>query len=65
MRSVMKDAFEAQGRLREPAKGFQATKQKNLITSWACKMEVGDCLEQTRELFAQWRASPNPDKDNP
>ncbi|KAK3928579.1 Aminopeptidase N [Frankliniella fusca] len=65
VRGILHDVFEKQSRLRDPVAGFQALKLKNLITSWACKMEVGDCLEQTRELFAQWRASPQPDKSNP
>lgn len=65
MRSVVQPVFEKQGRLRDPVKGFQASKLKYLITSWACKLELGDCLEQTRELFAQWRSTPQPDETNP
>ena len=65
VRSLLKEEFENQGRLRDPATGFQAIKHKNLVSSWSCKLELGDCLEQARELFAQWRASPDPDKTNP
>lgn len=65
VRTLLRPVFEKQGRIRDAVTDFTASKLKNLITSWSCKLELGDCLEQTRELFAQWRATPDPEKNNP
>uniref|UniRef100_A0A182N0H6 Aminopeptidase n=1 Tax=Anopheles dirus TaxID=7168 RepID=A0A182N0H6_9DIPT len=44
---------------------LDAIKQLNLIASWACRFEVGDCVDRSVALFARWMAEPSPDADNP
>nr|XP_040229612.2 aminopeptidase N-like isoform X1 [Anopheles coluzzii] len=40
-------------------------KQITLIASWACRFEVGDCVNRSVELFARWMNESSPDTDNP
>lgn len=30
-------------------------KHQVLTTSWGCKFEVGDCVENARKIFADWQ----------
>lgn len=40
-------------------------KHKVLLTSWACRYEVGDCKEKALALFNSWMRLENPDEQNP
>ncbi|XP_053669421.1 aminopeptidase N [Anopheles marshallii] len=40
-------------------------KQITLIASWACRFEVGDCVNRSVELFSRWMLETNPDVSNP
>uniref|UniRef100_A0A182VV47 Aminopeptidase n=1 Tax=Anopheles minimus TaxID=112268 RepID=A0A182VV47_9DIPT len=40
-------------------------KQLTLIASWACRFEVGDCVNRSVELFSRWMNESNPDVSNP
>uniref|UniRef100_A0A182QC88 Aminopeptidase n=1 Tax=Anopheles farauti TaxID=69004 RepID=A0A182QC88_9DIPT len=44
---------------------LDAIKQLNLIASWACRFEVGDCVNRSVELFARWMNESSPDVTNP
>ncbi|XP_050080101.1 aminopeptidase N-like [Anopheles maculipalpis] len=44
---------------------LDAIKQLTLIASWACRFEVGDCVNRSVELFARWMNESNPDANNP
>ncbi|XP_052859646.1 aminopeptidase N [Anopheles cruzii] len=46
---------------------LDALKHLTLIASWACRFDVGDCVERSVHLFADWMmaASLSPEKANP
>uniref|UniRef100_A0A182SPU1 Aminopeptidase n=1 Tax=Anopheles maculatus TaxID=74869 RepID=A0A182SPU1_9DIPT len=50
---------------RKSSDRLDAIKQLTLIASWACRFEVGDCVNRSVELFARWMNESNPDANNP
>ncbi|XP_058444534.1 aminopeptidase N-like [Malaya genurostris] len=44
---------------------LDATKQLVQIAAWACKFDVGDCVQRSVALFASWMAVEDPDQINP
>uniref|UniRef100_A0A182PL06 Aminopeptidase n=1 Tax=Anopheles epiroticus TaxID=199890 RepID=A0A182PL06_9DIPT len=40
-------------------------KHLTLIAAWACRFEVGDCVNRSVELFSHWMNESNPEKQNP
>ncbi|XP_075145643.1 aminopeptidase N-like [Haematobia irritans] len=37
---------------------------KSLVTGWACRIEVEDCVQTAVNYFQQWKLSKNPDSEN-
>uniref|UniRef100_A0A182K329 Aminopeptidase n=1 Tax=Anopheles christyi TaxID=43041 RepID=A0A182K329_9DIPT len=50
---------------RAPTERLDGIKQITLIASWACRFEVGDCVNRSVELFRRWMNESNPDVHNP
>ncbi|XP_044735757.1 aminopeptidase N-like [Chrysoperla carnea] len=46
-------------------KSIEAIKRQVLISAWACRFDIGDCQEQSAELFKNWMNSKNSDEVNP
>lgn len=44
---------------------LDAVKHKVLISGWACRMEVSDCEEKSKDMFKKWMATEDPDANNP
>ncbi|XP_058833105.1 aminopeptidase N [Topomyia yanbarensis] len=44
---------------------LDSTKQLVQIAAWACKFDVGDCVQRSVALFASWMAVEDPDSSNP
>lgn len=65
VKTLLVPIFEKFNKLTDIPKDFEEIKFKNLITSWACKTDVGDCTEQALDLFKRWKTDSNPDVNNP
>lgn len=37
---------------------------KSLVTGWACRIELEDCIQSAVNYFQQWKLAKNPDEDN-
>ncbi|XP_069682399.1 aminopeptidase N-like isoform X2 [Periplaneta americana] len=44
---------------------LQKVRHHNLIVTWACRLQMGECLEQARTLFKTWMETKDPDTENP
>lgn len=44
---------------------LDATKQLVQIAAWACRFDVGDCVQRSVALFAKWMAVQDPEVTNP
>ncbi|XP_013114371.1 aminopeptidase N [Stomoxys calcitrans] len=38
---------------------------KNLVTDWACRLELYDCTNSAIKYFEQWKMAEHPDEENP
>lgn len=65
VQNLLTPIFEKVGKMTDVPKLYEDIKHKYLITSWACRLEVGDCAEQASNLFQKWRAEKDPDTTNP
>lgn len=43
---------------------FEGVKHQSLVLSWACRFDIGDCKKQAKQLFDNWRNSPDSDNNN-
>lgn len=43
---------------------FEGVKHQSLVLSWVCRFDVGDCKKQAKQLFDNWRNSPDSDNNN-
>ncbi|XP_055525327.1 aminopeptidase N-like [Wyeomyia smithii] len=59
------ERLEIFSKTREVSQRLDATKQLVQIAAWACKFDVGDCVEQSVALFASWMTVTDPDTSNP
>jgi hypothetical protein len=59
MQSMLGPVYEELGeqpfRSRTPADLLPDTKHRAQLISWACSMDVPDCLERAAKLFDTWR----------
>lgn len=65
LQNLLTPIFEKIGKMTDVPKLYEDIKHKYLITSWACRLEVGNCVEQASDLFKKWRAEEDPDTNNP
>lgn len=51
----------------EPKKSnrLDTVKRKVMIASWACKFDVGDCVDKSINYFKEWMDQPDPASNNP
>ncbi|XP_075230709.1 aminopeptidase N-like [Lycorma delicatula] len=65
VRSLLSPMYKKFHKITDTPHNYEEVKFKSLITSWACRMEVDDCVEQALTLFKQWKNEKNPDTTNP
>lgn len=68
MKQVLDPIYKTIGGLttdRTASDRLDAVKHKVLVSSWACRFEVGDCEEKSKKLFKKWMTLENPDVNNP
>lgn len=68
MQSILEPIYTTVGGLSVDKKAtdrLDAVKHKVLIASWSCRFSVGDCESKSKELFAEWMSTEDPDKMNP
>lgn len=68
MKQVLDPIYKTIGGLtvdRSVSDRLDAVKHKVLVSSWACKFEVGDCEDKSKKLFKKWMSLENPDINNP
>ncbi|ETN63860.1 protease m1 zinc metalloprotease [Anopheles darlingi] len=44
---------------------LDVVKHQGLIASWSCRFDVGDCVDRSVALFADWMNVADPDRTNP
>lgn len=44
---------------------FDMIKHKVLISGWACRLGISDCIETSKNLFNKWMSEEKPDEKNP
>jgi hypothetical protein len=44
---------------------LQNEKHRDLTATWACRLEIGECLDRARSLFNSWMMAKDPDTENP
>lgn len=62
MKKLLTPIYEHVGgfEIRTKAKNdLENVKHQVMITSWACKFEVGSCIQNGKELFKEWQAKPS------
>jgi len=62
---LLKPIYGKFGKMLEKPSTFEGIKHQSLILSWACRFDVGDCVQQANQLFTSWRTSLHPDTINP
>ncbi|XP_061389995.1 aminopeptidase N-like [Musca vetustissima] len=48
----------------ESSKSHSEILLKSLVTGWACRIELEDCVKSAVAYFQQWKLSKNPDDEN-
>uniref|UniRef100_A0AAG5D4Y5 Aminopeptidase n=1 Tax=Anopheles atroparvus TaxID=41427 RepID=A0AAG5D4Y5_ANOAO len=48
-----------------PTERLDSVKKQSMIGSWACRFDVGDCVERAVQLFGQWMKETDPETGNP
>ncbi|XP_058125970.1 aminopeptidase N-like [Anopheles ziemanni] len=48
-----------------PNDRLDTVKKLALIASWACRFDVGDCVDRSVQLFSQWMKVTDPETSNP
>ena len=64
---IIKPIYEKVGGMDEveASNRLDTVKQKSLICSWACRLDVSNCVEKSVELFKSWMLEGDPDHINP
>lgn len=67
MRQILEPIYNTIGGLnvdRSSTDRLDAVKHKVLISSWACRFQVGDCQDKAKEYFRKWMQTVDPDQNN-
>jgi aminopeptidase N len=64
---ILEPIYEKIGGISEPpqSESLDTVKHQSMIAGWACRFEVGDCVEKSVELFKTWMVETEPDHINP
>lgn len=65
VRTFLAPIYKRFNKLVDTPKHFEEVKFKTLITGWACRMDVEDCVDQSLYLFKHWTKEKEPEKCNP
>ncbi|KAJ9591527.1 hypothetical protein L9F63_001881 [Diploptera punctata] len=66
LRKLLTPIYRKTGNITDIDKlSLEGLKLKRIVVSWSCLLQMGDCVEQTRDLFNAWKKLDNPDVNNP
>lgn len=65
IQELVEPAYKRYNQLARLPTQFESIKMHSMLSRWACRFQVGDCLDQVNSLFKQWRDLPDPDSKNP
>lgn len=68
IQNIMTPIYETLGGIKVDSSktmSLQDIKLQGSVAGWACKYNVGDCIEESLNYFTQWMESSNPNEENP
>lgn len=64
---ILEPIYEKIGGISEPVetRRLDTVKHQSMVCGWSCRFNVGDCVEKSVQIFAQWMTETEPDHINP